>query len=151
MIVQTLAETNTTVPEQPIFELIEVEQVFEVPKPGRSIFSRETVGLRALDGVRLNIRKGTSLAVVGESGSGKSTLLRVLLGLDRPSGGRALYNSKPILEGRATGIDFARDVLSRCAWVTRPSYNDWRADCRTASALQYRIARRRSLTCCATA
>ena len=52
MTVQTLAETNTTVPEQPIFELIEVEQVFEVPKPGRSIFSRETVGLRALDGVR---------------------------------------------------------------------------------------------------
>ncbi|WP_323803014.1 ABC transporter ATP-binding protein [Sulfitobacter litoralis] len=110
MTVQTLAETNATVPEQPIFELIEVEQVFEVPKPGRSLFSRETVGLRALDGVRLNIRKGTSLAVVGESGSGKSTLLRVLLGLDRPSGGRALYNSKPILEGRATGIDFARDV-----------------------------------------
>ena len=26
MTVQTLAETNTTVPEQPIFELIEVEQ-----------------------------------------------------------------------------------------------------------------------------
>ncbi|MWB78236.1 ATP-binding cassette domain-containing protein [Pseudooceanicola sp. 216_PA32_1] len=110
MIVQTLSETKAPVTEQPIFELIEVEQVFEVPKPGRSLFSRETVGLRALDGVRLNIRKGTSLAVVGESGSGKSTLLRVLLGLDRPTGGRALYRSKPILEGRATGVEFARDV-----------------------------------------
>jgi oligopeptide/dipeptide ABC transporter ATP-binding protein len=103
-------QTASYISEQPIFELIEVEQVFEVPKPGRRLFSRDTVGLRALDGVRLGIRKGTSLAIVGESGSGKSTLLRVLLGLDRPSGGRALYHSKPILDARARGIEFARDV-----------------------------------------
>ena len=110
MTLQHPAPTLPNAPVLPVFELIEVEQVFEVPKPGRALFSRETVGLRALDGVRLGIRKGTSLAIVGESGSGKSTLLRVLLGLDRPSGGRALYRGKPIREARAQGTDFARDV-----------------------------------------
>jgi len=106
----TMQTATPTPRSQPIFELIEVEQVFDVPKPGRGMFSRDTVGLRALDGVRLGVQQGTSLAIVGESGSGKSTLLRVLLGLDRPSGGRALYRSKPILEARSHGIDFARDV-----------------------------------------
>ncbi|MGR3376712.1 oligopeptide/dipeptide ABC transporter ATP-binding protein [Salipiger abyssi] len=102
-------QTQTTAPAAPVFELIEVEQVFQVPKPNRGL-SRETVGLRALDGVRLRIAQGASLALVGESGSGKSTLLRVLLGLDAPSGGRALYRGKPIREARAHGTGFARDV-----------------------------------------
>ncbi|MGI3168524.1 oligopeptide/dipeptide ABC transporter ATP-binding protein [Pseudooceanicola sp. C21-150M6] len=102
--------TTEPAPVPPVFELIEVEQVFPVPKPGRSLLSRETVGLRALDGVRLTINQGASLALVGESGSGKSTLLRVLLGLDAPSGGRALYRARPIRETRARGTHFARDV-----------------------------------------
>ncbi|ANT62771.1 ABC transporter [Salipiger sp. CCB-MM3] len=93
----------------PVFELIEVEKVFQVRPPGRR-FTREKVGLRALDGVRLSVEKGASLALVGESGSGKSTLLRVLLGLDAPSGGRALYHGRPIREVRAEGPGFARDV-----------------------------------------
>ncbi|MCR8546212.1 ABC transporter ATP-binding protein [Salipiger sp. P9] len=103
-------QTQTTAPTAPVFELIEVEQVFPVPRPGRPFMSRDTVGLRALDGVRLRIAQGASLALVGESGSGKSTLLRVLLGLDAPSGGRALYRGKPIREARAFGTGFARDV-----------------------------------------
>ncbi|MGY9045931.1 ABC transporter [Puniceibacterium antarcticum] len=93
----------------PVFELIEVEKVFQV-RPPNSGLSRKTVGLRALDGVRLRVDTGTSIALVGESGSGKSTLLRVLLGLDAPTGGRALYHGAPIREARAKGRDFARDV-----------------------------------------
>ena len=107
---QTQTKRPTTAPTPPVFELIEVEQEFSVPKPGRSLFNRDTVGLKALDGVRLSIAQGASLALVGESGSGKSTLLRVLLGLDAPSGGRALYRGKPSREARARGTGFARDV-----------------------------------------
>ncbi len=102
------AQTAPT-PGVAVFELIEVEKTFQIRPPGRR-FTRETVGLKALDGVRLRVDKGTSLALVGESGSGKSTLLRVLLGLDAPTGGRALYHGRPIREARAHGRDFARDV-----------------------------------------
>ncbi|TKA95630.1 ABC transporter ATP-binding protein [Cereibacter changlensis] len=94
---------------QPLFELIEVEKVYMVRRPG-SLFSTAKVGLPALDGVRLKIRKGASVAIVGESGSGKSTLLRVLLGLTRPTEGRALYQGRPIDEVRAEGREFARQV-----------------------------------------
>ncbi|RAK11997.1 peptide/nickel transport system ATP-binding protein [Salipiger aestuarii] len=96
-------------PPRPVFELKDVEKVFQVRKPGQR-FGRKTVGLRALDGVRLSVEQGASLALVGESGSGKSTLLRVLLGLDAPTDGQARYRGRPIRAVRDEGADFARDV-----------------------------------------
>ena len=41
----------------------------------------------ALKGISLTIEKGETIAIIGGSGSGKSTLLRLMIGLDRPSGG----------------------------------------------------------------
>ncbi|WP_335990701.1 ABC transporter ATP-binding protein [Glycomyces sp. MUSA5-2] len=43
--------------------------------------------LRALDGVDLAVRRGTTHAIVGESGAGKSTLARILVGFDAPDTG----------------------------------------------------------------
>ncbi|KAI4449862.1 ABC transporter ATP-binding protein YtrE [Eubacterium plexicaudatum ASF492] len=43
--------------------------------------------MKALDGVDLEIERGTFTAIVGTSGSGKSTLLNMLGGLDTPSEG----------------------------------------------------------------
>jgi ABC-type lipoprotein export system ATPase subunit len=42
---------------------------------------------RALDGVKLEVAAGETLAVMGPSGCGKSTLLHLLGGLERPSAG----------------------------------------------------------------
>ena len=95
--------------EQPVFELLDVQKVYQVRPPGR-VLSRRTRDLRALDGVRLVVRRGASIALVGESGSGKSTLLRVLLGLEEPTDGRALYRTRPIADARRAGTAFARDV-----------------------------------------
>ena len=95
--------------EQPVFELLDVQKMYQVRPPGR-LLSRRTRDLRALDGIRLAVRRGASIALVGESGSGKSTLLRVLLGLEEPTDGRALYRTRPIAEARRAGTAFARDV-----------------------------------------
>ena len=43
--------------------------------------------VRALDGVDLEIERGTFTAIIGTSGSGKSTLLNMLGGLDVPTEG----------------------------------------------------------------
>lgn len=104
-------ETNeiTRVGGELVFELLDVEKVYDVTRR-TGLLSRRRQGLRALNGVRLRVRKGASIALVGESGSGKSTLLRVLLGLTSATDGRALYRGRPIDEARATGLDFARDV-----------------------------------------
>ncbi|MFI4868349.1 MAG: ABC transporter ATP-binding protein [Steroidobacterales bacterium] len=45
-----------------------------------------------LDRLRLQVPVGEYLAIMGESGSGKSTLLNLIAGLDRPDGGRVLFD-----------------------------------------------------------
>lgn len=80
-----------------IFQLLDVEKVYRIDRGGWGRLRRQPPRrLAALDGVRLTVRAGDSIALVGESGSGKSTLLRVLLGLTPASDGRALYRGDEI-------------------------------------------------------
>ncbi len=53
-------------------------------------------GVRALDGVNLEVGPGEIVAVVGGSGCGKSTLLRAISGLDTPSQGRVILDGESI-------------------------------------------------------
>ncbi len=53
-------------------------------------------GVKVLDDVSLDIRKGRTVAVVGESGSGKSTLARAITGLLPPTEGRVLYGKEAL-------------------------------------------------------
>jgi len=81
----------------PIFQLLDVEKVYQIDRGRWSRLGRSPPRrLAALDGIRLTVQAGDSIALVGESGSGKSTLLRVLLGLTGSSDGRALYRGDDI-------------------------------------------------------
>ncbi|MEE9402332.1 MAG: ABC transporter ATP-binding protein [Desulfobacteria bacterium] len=50
--------------------------------------SMDFVGLKALDGVSLELHQGEILGVIGPNGSGKTTLINVITGLLKPSEGR---------------------------------------------------------------
>jgi putative ABC transport system ATP-binding protein len=71
-------------------------------------------GVRALDGVSLQVDDGELVGVVGPSGSGKSTLLHVMGTLERPSGGRVsvagadvgALDDRELAGLRATSIGF---------------------------------------------
>lgn len=94
-----------------LFRLLDVQKAYDVGAKGGSLLGRSRRKLRALDGVRLSLREGESLAVVGESGSGKTTLLRVLLGLTEPTDGRALFRGNDIAALAGDDRDaFCRDV-----------------------------------------
>jgi ABC-2 type transport system ATP-binding protein len=56
----------------------------------------------ALDSLDLEVREGEVYGYLGPNGAGKTTTIRLLLGLHRPSGGRA----------ELFGIDCWRDAVS---------------------------------------
>jgi putative ABC transport system ATP-binding protein len=54
--------------------------------------------IRAVDGVSLSINTGEFVALLGSSGSGKSTLLNLIAGLDRPTAGSIVVQSRNLAE-----------------------------------------------------
>src|SRR5260370_3067413 len=69
--------------------LIETHEVTRVYQMG-------STQVTALDRVNMDVDEGEFVAIQGTSGSGKSTLLNLLGGLDQPTSGEVLFDSKPL-------------------------------------------------------
>ena len=79
--------------------LIEAHEVMRVYQMGTTLVT-------ALDHVTMGVNEGEFVSIQGTSGSGKSTLLNLLGGLDRPTSGDVLFDSKPL--GPLTKKEMAR-------------------------------------------
>jgi ABC-type sugar transport system ATPase subunit len=66
--------------------------------------SKSFPGVRALDGVELEVRPGEVHALLGENGAGKSTLMHILAGVFPPDAGTLLLN------GRSMSFGSTRDA-----------------------------------------
>src|SRR5215471_8375871 len=76
----------------------EVRELTKIFPHGESILGGESKGgLRAVDGVSLEIGAGETLGLVGESGSGKSTLGRLILRLVEPTSGSIRFAGRDLL------------------------------------------------------
>ena len=62
-------------------------------------------GVRALDGAKLTVRRGSVHALMGENGAGKSTLMKCLFGIYKKDAGSIL------LEGHEVDFQSAKDAL----------------------------------------
>jgi putative ABC transport system ATP-binding protein len=60
--------------------MVDVSQV-------RKVYRRDTLEIKVLDGIELQVPEGEFVALMGPSGSGKTTLLNLIAGIDRPTSG----------------------------------------------------------------
>lgn len=74
-------------------------------------------GVKALDGVSLNLHEGKVMALLGENGAGKSTLMKIISGVYTSDEGQILYNGKPVSfknprEAQEAGITIIHQELN---------------------------------------
>jgi oligopeptide transport system ATP-binding protein len=116
---------------------------------------KEFGALVAVDDVSFRVPQAGSLAIVGESGSGKTTIARMIVGLERPTGGTIAAcgndRSRPARSSRDrrrrgrevqivfqdpyTSLDPRQTVEQTLAEVLR-LHHDWTADRRSARVLE---------------
>ena len=97
-----------------------MEQEFLLEMNG---IDKRFLGVHALKGVNLNLKRGEVLALVGENGAGKSTLMKVLTGIHQPDGGSMTFEGKPysvrnIRESLELGIGMIHQELNMMNHLT---------------------------------
>ena len=88
-------QENYLTTDMNILETKNLKKYFPV-KSG--VFSRTINNVKAVDGVDLNIEKGTTLGLVGESGCGKSTFGKTIIKLLNPTEGQIVFNNSDITD-----------------------------------------------------
>jgi oligopeptide/dipeptide ABC transporter ATP-binding protein len=75
-------------------EVRDLKKYFQAGRPGW--FSREMRRVHAVDDITLQLQRGEVIALVGESGCGKSTLALTLMGLEKPTEGKILFEGEDV-------------------------------------------------------
>ena len=84
--------------------LLEVEGLVKHFRGSGSWLGRNAEVIQAVDGVNFSIGEGETFALVGESGCGKTTVAKMILLLERPTGGVIRFRGNDVNGLRGSGL-----------------------------------------------
>ncbi|KAK7410847.1 hypothetical protein VNO78_01995 [Psophocarpus tetragonolobus] len=103
-------------------------------RSGRSVVSVKNLefgfeGKTLFKKANLTIERGEKIAIIGPNGCGKSTLLKLIMGLEKPTGGEILLGEHNVLpnyfeQNQAEALDLEKTVLE----TVEGAAEDWRID-----------------------
>ncbi|UXN62540.1 ABC transporter ATP-binding protein [Phyllobacterium zundukense] len=76
--------------------VLRVENLTKEYALSSGLFGKKKKTFLAVRDVNFEVRKGETLGIVGESGSGKSSVARMLLRLNDPTSGKAIFNGEDV-------------------------------------------------------
>jgi peptide/nickel transport system ATP-binding protein len=80
-------------------QILQVEDLqVSFPVTRGLLLKRQTLFIKAVDGISFELNEGETFSIVGESGCGKTTTARTVLNLEAPTNGRILWQGKNIQE-----------------------------------------------------
>jgi ABC-type sugar transport system ATPase subunit len=87
--------------------------------------SKSFPGVKALDSVSFDLKRGEILALIGENGAGKSTLMKILSGVYRQNEGKIILEGNEVLfESPSDAIAHGIAVIYQDLNLTRINFAD---------------------------
>lgn len=85
--------------------------------------SKHFSGVKALDKIQFDLRKGEIHSLLGENGAGKSTMIKILAGIHTPTEGQIFINGKEVKiekvsDAKELGISVIHHELSLVPYMT---------------------------------
>ena len=89
--------------------------------------SKSFGGVKAVDSVSFELRRGEILGIIGPNGSGKTTLVNLITGFIKPSSGKVYFQGRDITgwpPHRIAGLGIARTFQTPRPFLRLPAYKN---------------------------
>ncbi len=115
LVVKTQAPPSGDDSQNVLLSVQDLKVYFELRRLGFGVAGH----VHAVDGVNFDLHVSEAIAVVGESGCGKSSLMKTVLGLNRPTGGRLVYEGKDMSQMKGAA---RKEYLAKVGYIQQDPY-----------------------------